>query len=206
MEVGKSFLSQAQSGVALLSAIIALAFSAYSLYETVIKQAELRVYPPPLIYLYREDFRDVFAIPITISNDGQQRGTVLSFDLEVTHLETQKKMKFENLHFGQSPKTPTRLFTPVTVAGRSSFTDVVLFHALATGSFVETTGSVKLPLRFTLKLNMDPTSGWFATKQAPATVFDMTANYIQSHNQMEAGQPTRLHDLRWTEELSATAN
>jgi hypothetical protein len=51
----------------------------------------------------------------------------------------------------------------------------------------------------------DPTSGWFATKQAPAAVFDMTANYIQSHNQMEARQPTRLHDLRWTEELPATA-
>jgi hypothetical protein len=205
MDEGKSIFRRTRAGIALLTSLVALVFSGYSLYETVIRQAELRIYQPPLIYMYREGFRDVFAIPITLSNDGAQRGTVLSFDLEVTHLETHKKMRFQNLHFGESPKSNTRLFMPVTVAGRSSFTDVVLFHALSTGSFVETTGGVRLPLRFMLQMNMDATSGWFASKQPAAVVFDMTAEYVQSQNQMEAGQPTRLHDLHWTEELpSAT--
>jgi hypothetical protein len=203
MKEGASLLSGARAGIALLSSIIAIVFSAYSLYETVIKQAVLRVYQPPLIYMYREDFRDVFAIPITLSNDGAQRGTVLSFDLEVTHVETLKKMNFQNLHFGESPKANRRLFTPITVSGRSSFTDVVLFHAQSPGSFVELTGGVKLPLRFALKMNVDTTSGWFAAKHPDVVVFDMTANYIQSQNQMEAGQPTQLHDLRWTHELPA---
>jgi hypothetical protein len=205
MEGGESLVGRVGAGITLLSSLVALVFSAYSLYETVIKQADLRIYRPPLIYMYREGFRDVFAIPITMSNDGTQRGTVLSFDLEVTHLETQKSMKFQNLHFGESPKSNPVLFAPVTVAGRSSVTEVVLFHALATGSFVETTGGVKLPLRFTLKMNVDATSGWFAAKEPAAVVFDMTATYIQSHNQMESGQPTRLHDARWTEELPAVS-
>src|SRR5215510_12268393 len=148
MDDGKSLRGRTGAWSTLLSSIIALVFSVFSLYETVIKQADLRVYQPPLIYMYRENFRDVFAIPITLSNVGTQHGTVLSFDLEVTQPETVKAMKFQSLRFGESPRRNSRLFTPITVAGRSSFTEVVLFYALARGAFVETTGGAKLPLRF----------------------------------------------------------
>ena len=205
MDDKKSLRGRAGAWSALLSSLTALIFSVYSLYETVIKQADLHIYQPPLIYMYRENFRDVFAIPITLSNVGTQHGTVLSFDLEVTHPETHKRMKFQSLHFGESPKRNTRLFTPITVAGRSSYTDVILFYALSPGSFVEATGGVKLPLRFELTLNADTTGGWLAAKEPAAVVFDMTADYIQSHNQMEAGAPTHFHDLRWTEEVAAAA-
>jgi|GEM_PF-1363340 len=198
MDDGRSFRNRASGWSALLSSIAALVFSIYSLYETVIKHADLRVYQPPLAYMYRESFRDVFAIPVTLSNVGTQHGTVLSFDLEVAQPGATTTTKFQSLHFGESHKRNTRLFTPITVAGRSSYTDVVLFYALSRGSFVETTGNVKLPLRFKLTLNMDRTTGWFATKEPAAVVFDMTADYIQSHNQMEAGSPTQFHDLRWT--------
>jgi len=186
------------SGLATLVSIVALVFSGYSFYETVLKTAELRVYEPPLIYMYRQDFRDVFAIPMTISNDGAQRGTVLSFDLEITHRETGQSQRFQNLNFGASPRGDVKLFTPMTVAGGSALTEVVLFHALATGSFVETTGGVTLPLRLTLRMNVDSSGDWFAPKQPAAVTFDMTATYIASHRDMETGRPTRLHDSRWT--------
>ena len=205
MDDKKSLRGRAGAWSALLSSVTALIFSVYSLYETVIKQADLHIYQPPLVYMYRESFRDVFAIPITLSNVGTQHGTVLSFDLEVTHPQTLKRMKFQSLRFGESPKRNARLFTPITVAGRSSYTDVVLFYALSPGSFVEVTGGVKLPLRFKLTLNADTTGGWLATKEPAAVVFDMTADFIQSHNQMEAGVPTHFHDLRWTEEEVAIA-
>ncbi len=194
-----SRLSEIGAGLATLVSIVALVFSGYSFYETSLKQAELRVYPPPLIYMYRQDFRDVFAIPLTISNDGAQRGTVLSFDLEVTHRKTGQTQSFQNLHFGASPKAgDLKLFTPVTVAGGSAATNVVLFHALATGSFVgETTGGVELPLKLTLKMNIDTSGDWLAPKQAAPVTFDMTANYIASFRDMESGRPTQLHDARW---------
>jgi hypothetical protein len=205
MDDGKSLRGRVGAWSAVLSSVAALVFSVYSLYETVIKRADLHIYQPPLIYMYRENFRDVFAIPITLSNVGTQHGTVLSFDLEVTQPGTLKRMKFQSLHFGESPKHNTRLFTPITVAGRSSYIDVILFYGLSRGSFVEATGSVKLPLRFKLMLNVVTTGGWLATKEPDAVVFDMTADYIQSHNQMEAGEPTQFHDLRWTEEAAAAA-
>jgi hypothetical protein len=205
MDDRKSLRGRTAAWSAVLSSITALVFSVYSLYETVIKQADLHIYQPPLIYMYRADFRDVFAVPITLSNVGTQHGTVLSFDLEVTQPETLKSVKFQSLHFGESPKRNARLFTPITVAGRNSFTDVVLFYGLSRGSFVETTGGVRLPLRFKLTLNADAAGGWLGTKEPAPIVFDMTADYIQSHNKMEAGEPTHFHDLRWTEEVVTAA-
>jgi len=49
MDDGKSLRGRAGAWSALLSSVTALVFSAYSLYETVIKQANLRIYQPPLI-------------------------------------------------------------------------------------------------------------------------------------------------------------
>lgn len=183
-----------------LVSILALVFSSYSFYETVLKQASLRIYQPPLIHMFREGFRDVLAIPITISNDGARRGTVLSFDLEVKHLKTNKTVRFQNLHFGSSPKGDIRLFNPITVPGRSSYTGVVLFHALETGAFTETTGGVELPLQFTLKLNIDKSGDLLDSLPSPTStplVFNMKANFIQGFRAMESGRPTRLHDERW---------
>src|SRR5215467_14983729 len=115
MDDGRSLRGRAGAWSALLSSVTALVFSVFSLYETVIKQADLRIYQPPLIYMYRENFRDVFAIPITLSNAGTQHGTVLSFDLEIIQPETLKRMKFQSLRLGESPNRNTRLFTPITV-------------------------------------------------------------------------------------------
>jgi hypothetical protein len=193
----ESLFSRARAAVAILTSVVALGFSGYSFYETVVKQPEMRIYPPPLIYMYRQGFRDVFAIPITVSNDGARRGTVLSFDLEVTQRDTGKTMTFQNQMFGDTPGSTARLFTPMTVAGRSSATDVVLFYAMATGSFAETTGSVTLPLRFALKMNVDSSGDLLSPRQPAPVVFEMTANYVQSHQFMESRSPTVLHDARW---------
>ncbi len=193
-------------GLATIVSIVALAFSGFSFYETVLKQARLRVYQPPLIHMFREGYRDVFAIPITISNDGARRGTVLSFDLSVTNLDTNQSKSFQNLHFGKSPKEETRLFNPITVPGRSSFTDVVLFHALETGAFMKTTGSVVLPLRLTLKMNLDGTGEWLGPAQPKPLIFNMTANYVAGFRDMENGRPTRLHDVRWQKSNAKKTN
>jgi hypothetical protein len=197
--------------VPILSSAVALGFSGYSFYETVLKQPELRFYPPPQVYMYRRSDLDVFAVPVTVSNDGARRGTVLSFDLEVTHRETGKTMKFKNLEFGETPKG-ARLSTPMTVAGRNSSTEVVLFYANAKGTFVPKdtytrtavpgqNHPVRLPLRFALKMNVDTTGDWIAPRQPAAVVFEMTANEIAHPGHVESDRPTRLYDARWADEV-----
>jgi hypothetical protein len=49
MDDGKSLRGRVGAWSALLSSVTALVFSVYSLYETVIKQADLRIYQPPLM-------------------------------------------------------------------------------------------------------------------------------------------------------------
>jgi len=48
MDDGKSLHGRVGAWSALLSSATALVFSVYSLYETVIKQADLRIYQPAL--------------------------------------------------------------------------------------------------------------------------------------------------------------
>jgi hypothetical protein len=192
----EEWFTPTQAGVAIVTSCLALLVSSISLYATVLKQPVLGIYQPPLIYTYRQGNHDVFAIPITVSNDGAQRGTVLSFDLEVTQPASRATMKFQNRQFGASPRSDARLFTPVTIAGRSSFSDVVLFYAVSPGSFVEQTGPVRLPLRFTVRMNVNSYGNRRRAKQSAGVAFEMAASYIRSLNDMEAGRATEFLDAR----------
>lgn len=183
------------SGAAITTfvSLIALLFSGYSFYETVLKQPSIKLYAPPLVHLYRKDFRDVLAFPVTLSNDGAKRGTVLSFDLTVTDPKTGKSKTFRNLYFGTDPKDTSRIFTPLTIAGRSSVTDVILFRANETGAFFKTTGGVPLELELELSLNIDEAEFWMPPKTKQSLRFNVHTNFIQSFSQMEDGRPTVLY-------------
>ena len=199
---GSGAMSEKKSSggaMATFVSVVAMVFSAFSFYETALKQANLTVYAPSLIQMYRENFRDVLAIPVTISNDGAQRGTILSFNLKVTNLETNETKEFQNLYFGENPKGDKRLFSPITIAGRSSYSQVILFHAIKTGAFTKTTGGVKLPLRLTLSMNTDGSNAFLGSSKSHELTFDMTASFIAGFRQMESGTPTVFYDKRWQE-------
>lgn len=184
--------------VTTLVSAIALLFSGFSFYETVLKQPLIKLYPPALVHLYRKDYKDILAFPITLSNDGAQRGTVLSFNMEVKNPATGEKRKFENLYFGNDPKDTSRIFTPMTLAGRTSKGDVVMFFATTSGAFFETTGGVPLTLDISLKINLDQSEYWQKQKSAPELKFSVSTRYIQSFRNMEQGNPTvlRLNNLK----------
>ncbi|GAA6210795.1 hypothetical protein NBRC116602_05350 [Hyphomicrobiales bacterium 4NK60-0047b] len=190
MQKKKPFFSNFGNIVTTLVSAIALIFSGYSFYETVLKEAQLKIYAPALVHMYRKDFRDVLAIPLTISNDGAKRGTILSIDLKVTNIDTGENKTFENLYFGNNPKDTSRIFTPLTMSGRSSKSEVIMFFADRAGAFFKTTGGVKSNLKFDLKINTDNTEYLFKPKQQPTLSFNMTATFIQSFRSMESGVPT----------------
>ncbi len=187
-----SRFSSAGGTITALVSLIALVFSGYSFYETVLKQPTLKLYAPPLIHMYRKNYKDILAIPITLSNDGARRGTVLSIDLEVSNLATGETKKFRNIYFGNDPKNTSRIFTPLTISGRSSISEIVLFEAEKTGAFFETTGGVQLDLRLKMKMNTDQAEYWRKPEEKPGLNFDVNTGFIRSFNDMERGQPTIL--------------
>lgn len=130
------------NGVAILASALALAFSGISLYQTVIKQAQLNIFVPDTISYTRDPDGsfEVLAVPVTVSNSGARDGIVSSIKLEVRNSGSGIKRTFEASYFAgpdyfsakedpsnnvRRSKTP---FAPLSVAGRGSFTGTILFY------------------------------------------------------------------------------
>ena len=119
----------------LLSAVAVL-FSGYSLWDSALRGADLRVYVPRGIYYaapYQNSNMEIIQVPITLTNEGAQTGTVLHFDLAVTDPKTKQTKHFYAAEFGvwSMERTRTRSYTgfaPLSLAGRESRTESILFY------------------------------------------------------------------------------
>src|SRR5215467_2030104 len=114
----------------------ALLFSAYSLWESRLKQSDLQVFVPAVIEYsspYQNSNFEAIIIPLTISNEGARTGTVLSLELEVTDPKTNQTKRFYAANFGRWTMERTRSgvyqpFAPIALAGYSSRTETVQFY------------------------------------------------------------------------------
>lgn len=124
----------------LLSAV-ALAFSAYSLWDTSLKSSDIRIFVPPVVSYSSPEQNsnfEVIGIPITITNEGARTGTVLQFDLSVTDPRTNQTKRFYSADFGRWTMEKARAgafepFAPISLAGRTSRTEQVLFYTRGRG-------------------------------------------------------------------------
>jgi hypothetical protein len=122
--------------IATLVALIALVFSAYSLWETSLKQPDVRLFVPPVIQYsapYNNSNFEVIAVPIAFANEGARTGTVLSMELAVTDPRTKQTKHFYAADFGRWTMEKTRAsayqpFAPISLAGRAARTETVLFY------------------------------------------------------------------------------
>lgn len=120
---------------AIVSAI-ALLFSAYSLWDSSLKQPDLKVFVPPVIQYsspYNNSNFEVFAIPVTVINEGGRTGTVLSIELEVANAKGGETKRFYAADFGRWTMEKTRTgayqpFAPISLAGKVSRTETLLFY------------------------------------------------------------------------------
>lgn len=117
---------------------VALLISGLSYYETTLKTAELSVFVPPMVS-YARDGRDVFNVPLTISNEGARTGTVLTIELDVEKIggppsgSGMKSRKFYAAFLGEYPAGKEnasigKAFAPIAIAGHSAFTETVRFY------------------------------------------------------------------------------
>jgi hypothetical protein len=128
-----------------IGTVIALVFSAYSLWETSLKQAKLEAYVTGVV-TYTRDATDeylapaggfeVFAVPVTIANSGARDAAVLSLQLEAKNPKTGLIGRFDATYIvdaayfairreGERPKAP---FSALVIAGRSAWAGTILFY------------------------------------------------------------------------------
>jgi hypothetical protein len=161
----------------LLSAVAVL-FSAFSLWDTSLKSADLRVYVPRVIYFaapYQNTNFEVISIPVTIANEGAQSGTVLHMDLAVTDPRTKQTKNFYAAEFGvwSMERTRNRSYTgfaPVALEGRSSRTESILFYTRGDDEKPDQMIREVGPYEFTLTVTPAEGRNVFGMKEAPKPI------------------------------------
>lgn len=150
---------------ALLSAF-ALSFSGLSFYESVMKSPDLEVYVPPVIHYARDQGGDVevLAIPLTVVNSGARTGTVLSMRLDAESLRPDAEVKtksYYSAYLGDPPvsdDTPNRAFAPLSLAGRTTFSDTVRFYPIGNPlpHLIDDAGDYRFTLTLTTAVPVHP--------------------------------------------------
>ena len=164
-------------GATVLSALAVL-FSAYSLWDTSLKSADLRAYVPRVIYYaapYQNTNFEMISIPVTIANDGAQSGTILHMDLAVTDPRTKQTKHFYAAEFGvwSMERTRTKSYTgfaPIPLEGRSSRTDSILFYTRGEEEKPEQIIREVGPYEFKLTLTPAEGSNGLGMKQEPKPI------------------------------------
>jgi hypothetical protein len=121
---------------------LALLGSAVSLWESTLKQAEIKLYVSDNIFLTLDPWGsyEVLIVPITIANRGARDGAVLSLALDVKNSGTSQSKRFKSSYMAEAPyfggrddvttyqRRPKLPFAPLSVAGRFAFTGTILFY------------------------------------------------------------------------------
>lgn len=142
-EMVRQYARAGRGALPVLASALALMFSGVSLYQTVMKQANLHLFVPDIIAYTRDPYGsfEVLAIPLTVSNSGARDGLVSSLKLEIRNTTTGAKQTLEATYVAgpdyfsakedvsQNIRRPKSPFAPLSVAGRDSASATVLFYA-----------------------------------------------------------------------------
>src|SRR5215470_1065751 len=183
----RAFLPTAISAIALIGSVV-------SMWETTIKQAEVRLHVSDNIHFTRDPWGsyEVLIIPVTLANRGARDGTILTLSLDVKNLTTNQSKRFKSAYTADAkwfsarddvsanlrrPKIP---FAPVSVAGRSAFTGTLLFYPADEPEKKVVDPNSKLEM--TLTAGLLPGNGWLdrllsAPPPPPVTIEAEVAEY-----------------------------
>jgi hypothetical protein len=193
--------------------IVAFSFSGYSLWETSLKSSELKVFVAPVIRYaspYQNTNFEVFAIPVTISNEGARTGTVMSMALEVFDGKRTKSFYSANLGLWSLQRLSSgdfRPFVPIPLPGRTSYTDVIQFEARTDETvmqIVEAAGAFKFRLSLDAALSEDfgPVDRYLRKEPRPVS-FEMILPDLD-HRAFTSGSGTvALHQRDWQSTVQA---
>jgi hypothetical protein len=113
--------------------LLALVLSAFSLYETNLKQARPVLHVGAVMYYARDpEGVEAFAVPVTITNRGARDAIVTALELRAaqsTPGAVATLFAGSYLAVGNSLSKDRQPFTPLSLPGRGSYTGIVVFQA-----------------------------------------------------------------------------
>jgi hypothetical protein len=188
---------------------LALLLSGWSVWETSLKQPDLKVFVPPVIHyaspLQNSNF-ELLAIPVTLINEGARTGTVLSLELTVTDPEKKLSKRFFSADVGRYSVAAFRAgdfrsFSPIALPGRASHTETVLFHPRREEKVMQLIAATGR-YRFELKLNaaLSDDFGWLDRrwrKEAPSVSFEMVLPFLDHRAFTQGAGTIPMYQKDW---------
>lgn len=195
--------------VATVVSAVAFLFSGASFYMSALQQADLEVYVPPVMQYARDGGGevDVFAIPVTIANNGANTGAVLAMDLTVENPKEGAEPKskiFYSAFIGEHPREATALhktFAAIAVPGRAIYSDTIRFFPQGNPlpKIVQEAGEYKFTLRLTVAGPAEPgLLDRLLSAQAPKPItFMRTINFISEQHLGHRRGTITMHAKDW---------
>lgn len=224
---GRSFGTSIGGALTGLASVVALMFSAVSLYHSVLKQPELEAHVSQVVHYTRDSGGDeeVFAIPLTIANHGARDGTVLDLELEVSTANGESSKVFysayavDGAYFVPPPRfnvqerrfervdRPKTPFAPIAVAGRSSYSGTLLFYRKGEAFPKIVTDKGDFKLRLKMNTQLDRSLGvldQMLAKDVSPIEFVVNLPYF-SNQTVDRGGSHVLKDVEWAKSADAEA-
>ncbi len=112
--------------------VISLMLSTFNLYVNSLRAPNLSFTVAPYISHVVDDNsgNESFFIPLTAINRGARAGTILSFELTVTYLPTQKQASYYGQYYAK-PEEQELIgdsFSPMTIQGYSTDSKIICFY------------------------------------------------------------------------------
>jgi hypothetical protein len=194
--------------IASVLSAFALAFSGLSFYESVMKTAQLEVYVPPVIQYARDQGGDIelFAVPITIVNSGARTGTALTLELEVENLNPNAPVKTKRYYsaflgeHSQKDDETNRAFAPLSLAGRTTFSDTVRFYPIGNPlpKLVDDAGDYRFTLKLTQAIPAHPgVVDSLLRREIEPISFQRTLPWISEEQLGTRRASIPMHDKDW---------
>lgn len=191
---------------------VAVGISCISFYLSALQGSQLEAYIPPTIHYGRDGGGDteLFAIPITIANNGARSGTVISMELEVQNLKTNSTKRYYSAFLGEHPREAaalSRQFAPLSIPGRAVFTETVRFYPVgnALPRLVDAEGEYTFRLQLNTAAPPEPSLGdrlQGRTQPAPIN-FQMTLPWLSDQQLGFRRATIAMHAKDWKPTASA---
>lgn len=195
--------------VATAISAVAFLFSGASFYMSALQQADLEVYVPPVLQYARDGGGevDVFALPVTISNNGANTGAVLAMELVVDNPKDgaePKSKTFYSAFVGEHPRdatAPHKSFAPIAVPGRATYSETIRFFPQGNPlpKIVQEAGDYTFTLRLTIAAPAEPS--WLDHLTGPPApkpiTFSRTLQYLSEQHLAFRRGTISMHAKDW---------
>lgn len=183
---------------------VALLFSGYSLWESSLKDPDLKIFVPPVIQFaapYQNSNMEIVAIPVTITNEGARTGTVLSMELKVKNLKSGEEKRFYAADFGRWTMEKARAFAfqpfaPISLAGNASRTESVLFYTRGDEEKVQELIRDLGAYQFTLTVEQAEEGNILGQGKPPSVTFERELRWFDARSFQNGTIPLYAKDWR----------